>query len=69
MRLSSQKTPPPFSPWAEGGGLLGVGEHGMAQQRAGERGRSWPFFREWGVPMNKGNSEDIGMTVRKSEGA
>jgi hypothetical protein len=41
----------------------------MAQQRAGERGRSWPFSREWGVSMNKGNSEDIRMTVRKSEGA
>jgi hypothetical protein len=41
----------------------------MAHQCAGERGRSWPFSREWGVPLNKGNSEDIEMPVRKSEGA
>jgi hypothetical protein len=39
----------------------------MAQQRAGERGRSWPFFRKE-VSMDKGNSEDIETAVRKSEG-
>ena len=46
MTLSHQKTTPPYSGWAEGG-WPPRGRHGMAQQRIGERGRSWPFFREW----------------------
>ena len=69
MTLTYQKTTPPSSGWAEGGwpprGLRA--RHGATVNR-----RTWEILAVLpgaGVPMNKGNSEDIGTTGRKSDGA
>jgi hypothetical protein len=70
MRLTTQKTT--FFAIVHGQraeGLPGVGEHGMSQKRSGERGRSWPFFRDGKYRWTSVKSEDIETTARKSEGS
>ena len=69
MRLSSQKTPSPPLSWAEG---AWPPRGWRARHDATASRGTWEILAVLpgvGVPMNKGNSEAIGTTGRKSEGA